>query len=91
MNSTRKIALVTGVFFIITIVAAIPPAFVLYVPVLNDPNYIVGAGADTRVLLGAFLEVITAIAHYRHRGHAVSDPQAAERRLRPWLCRRSRL
>jgi hypothetical protein len=62
VNSTREIALVTGVFFIITIVAAIPPAFVLYVPVLNDPNYIVGVGADTRVLLGAFLEVITAIA-----------------------------
>jgi hypothetical protein len=62
VNSARKLALLTGVFFIITIVAAIPPAFILYVPVLNDPNYIVGAGADTRVLLGAFLEVITAIA-----------------------------
>ncbi len=61
MNSTRKIALVTGIFFIITIIASIP-ALILYGPVLNDPGYIVGAGADTRVLLGAFLEVITAIA-----------------------------
>ncbi|MGH8568859.1 MAG: DUF4386 domain-containing protein [Gammaproteobacteria bacterium] len=29
---------------------------------LNDPNYIVGAGADTRVFLGALFEVIVAIA-----------------------------
>jgi len=62
MSSTRKIALVTGVFFVISFIAAIAPAFVLYAPVLNDPDYIVGAGADTLVSLGAFLEVITAIA-----------------------------
>jgi hypothetical protein len=30
--------------------------------VLNDANYIVGAGADTRVSVGAFLEVLVAIA-----------------------------
>jgi hypothetical protein len=30
--------------------------------VLNDPNYVTGAGADTRVRLGAFLELITLIA-----------------------------
>jgi hypothetical protein len=30
--------------------------------VLNDPDYVVGAGADTIVRLGAFLEVIIAIA-----------------------------
>ena len=62
MASSRKIAIVTGVFFLITIIASIP-ALALYGPVLNDPNYIVGAGADTRVFWGAFLEVITAIAN----------------------------
>jgi Domain of unknown function (DUF4386) len=31
--------------------------------VLNDANYIVGAGADTRVALGALLEVILIIAN----------------------------
>jgi hypothetical protein len=31
--------------------------------VLDDPRYIVGAGADTRVSLGAFLEVILIIAN----------------------------
>jgi len=60
--SPRKIAIVTGVFFLITIIASIP-ALILYGPVLNDPDYIVGAGADTRVFWGAFLEVITAIAN----------------------------
>jgi hypothetical protein len=62
VSSHRKIALVTGVFFIITIIPAPIAAFILYAPVLNDPDYIVGAGADTIVKLGAFLEVIIAIA-----------------------------
>ena len=58
----QKIARVTGVLFLITIVASIPAQFVMYGPVLNDPNYIVGADADTRVQWGAVLEVITALA-----------------------------
>ncbi len=62
MNSLRRTATIAGWFFIITIVASIPAAFVFYGPVLNDPNYILGAGADTQVRLGAFLEIITAIA-----------------------------
>jgi hypothetical protein len=59
----QQIARVTGVLFIITIVASIPAAFVLYAPVLGDPNYIVGAGADTGVALGALLEFIVVIAN----------------------------
>ena len=58
----RTIALVTGVFFVITYITSIL-ALILYGPVLNDPNYIVGAGADTSVLWGAFLEVILVIAN----------------------------
>jgi hypothetical protein len=59
----QKIARVTGVLFLITYVTAIPAAFVLYPPLLDDPRYIVGAGADTSVRLGAFLEVILIIAN----------------------------
>jgi hypothetical protein len=63
LSSHRKIALVTGVFFLITIIPAPIAAFILYAPVLDDPDYIVtGAGADTSVSLGAFLEVLIAIA-----------------------------
>jgi hypothetical protein len=36
---------------------------VLYSPVLDHPNYIVGAGADNRVALGALLEMILIVAN----------------------------
>src|SRR5215203_3515157 len=63
LSSHRKIALVTGILFVITFITAIPPVFVFYVPVLDDPRYIVGAGADNSVALGAFLELILIIAN----------------------------
>src|SRR5215210_6662170 len=59
----QKIARVTGVLFVITYITAIPAQLVLYVPVLNDPDYIVGAGADTRVSLGALFEFILFVAN----------------------------
>ena len=61
MNPTRRTAVVAGVFFLITEVAAIAGRL-LYQPVLDDPDYIVGAGADTRVIWGALLEVVLVIA-----------------------------
>ena len=61
MSPTRRTAVVAGAFFIVTEIAAIA-GLVLYQPVLNGANYIVGSGADTRVFFGAFFEVILAIA-----------------------------
>jgi len=61
MDSARKTALLTGVFFIITIVASIP-ALGLYGPILNNAHYVLGGGADTRIYVGALLELITAAA-----------------------------
>ncbi len=59
----QKIARVTGVLFLITFITSIP-AYFFYVPVLDDPDYIIGAaGADTSVLWGAFLELILIIAN----------------------------
>jgi hypothetical protein len=63
MDSTRKISLITGWLFIITFVASIPPALVLYTPLLDEANYIVGAGADNRIAFGALLEMILIIAN----------------------------
>jgi Domain of unknown function (DUF4386) len=63
MDSTRRTSFVTGVLFIITFVTSIPAALVLYTPVLDDANYIVGAGNDTGVALGAFLEVLLIVAN----------------------------
>jgi hypothetical protein len=59
---SRKLALATGIFFVITIIASIPAAFVFYADVLGDPRYILGGAADTRVFWGALLEMITALA-----------------------------
>ncbi len=62
VNSTRRIAVVAGVFFIVAAAAAIA-GLGLEGPVLTDPGYIVaGSGNDLRVILGAFLEVILAIS-----------------------------
>ena len=61
-TNPQTLARVTGVLFLITFVTAIPAVF-LYDPVLNDPGYIVGAGADTRVFLGAFLELLLIVAN----------------------------
>ena len=60
MSSLRKTALVAGALYVITFISI--PTLVLYGPVLSDPNYIVGPGPDTRVIIGAILEVIVALA-----------------------------
>jgi hypothetical protein len=59
----QTLARVTGVLFLITYITSIPAFFVFYAPVLNDPGYITGAGPDTGVLLGAFLELLLIIAN----------------------------
>jgi hypothetical protein len=50
------------VLYLVTFLTAIP-AYFFYVPVLDDPRYIVGAGADASVSLGAFLELLLIIAN----------------------------
>jgi hypothetical protein len=59
MSPLRKTALVAGVFYLLTFVSI--PTLGLYVPV-HDPNYILGPGPDTAVLVGGILEVIVALA-----------------------------
>ena len=63
MSFTRKVSLITGVAFLITFAASIPAAFYFYAPVLNSADYILGAGADTRIGWGAVLEVILVVAN----------------------------
>jgi Domain of unknown function (DUF4386) len=62
VTSLRKTALIAGVLYLITFAAGIPPAAFLLSPVLDDPNYIVSAGADNQVLFGAFLDLVNALA-----------------------------
>ncbi len=56
----RKRARIAGIFFIVTFIsiAALP----LYHSVLKDHSFILGAGGDTRVYLGALAEIITLVA-----------------------------
>ncbi len=54
--------MVAGIFLIITFVTSIP-ALLLYNPVLKHTGYIVGAGADKHIFLGALLEVLLIIAN----------------------------
>lgn len=61
MDSLRKTALIAGVFYLVTFASSIPAVFLLE-PVLNDPNYVVGAGNDTSVIWGCLLDLINAFA-----------------------------
>ena len=63
MDPLRRTAFVVGLLFIITFVVSIPAALVLYTPVLDHTDYIVGAGSDRRIALGAFLEMILIVAN----------------------------
>lgn len=63
MESTRRTALVVGVLFLVTFVTSIAAFFWAYATVLDDPDYIVNAGADNRIALGAFLEMILIVAN----------------------------
>jgi hypothetical protein len=60
MTSTRKTALVAGIFYLITFVSI--PTLALYGPVKNHRDWILSSGSHTGVLVGGFLEVIVALA-----------------------------
>jgi hypothetical protein len=55
-HATRRTARIAGVWWIVTFVTSIP-ALLLYDPLLNDADFILSTGAETRIQLGAFLEV----------------------------------
>src|SRR5262245_6690381 len=60
-DPTRRTALVAGVLYLVTFLSSIP-AFFLLQPVVTDPAYITGAGADGQVSLGALLDLVNALA-----------------------------
>jgi hypothetical protein len=62
VGNARRTAFIVGVLFILTFVTAIAGRL-LYGPVLDDPNYIVGTGADTQIALGALFELLLIIAN----------------------------
>ncbi|MGD9705320.1 MAG: DUF4386 domain-containing protein [Acidimicrobiia bacterium] len=61
MSPMRKAALIAGVAYIATFVFSIPVKFGLWVDVLDKPDWVLGAGSDSGVPLGAMFEVLTAL------------------------------
>lgn len=61
MDLHRRTSLIAGIFWAFTFIFSIPALF-FYDPVLNHVDYIVGAGADTRVAFGALFEIILVIS-----------------------------
>lgn len=59
MRPTRKTALIAGLFYLLTFVSI--PTLALYGPI-HDPNYIIGTGPDTNVIIGGILEMIVGLA-----------------------------
>jgi hypothetical protein len=59
----RKLATITGLLWIATFITSIP-ALLLYQPLLNNKDFILGAGGgDTRIFIGATLELLLIIAN----------------------------
>jgi hypothetical protein len=59
MSSLRRTALIAGAFYVLTFVSI--PTLALYAAV-RGANFVVGAGPDGPVILGAFLEAVVALA-----------------------------
>src|ERR1700748_1255488 len=60
MTSLRKTALVAGIFYLITFISI--PTLALYGPVKNHRDWILTSGSPPGLRVGAFLEVIVALA-----------------------------
>lgn len=58
-SKLRKIALIAGIFYLLTFVSI--PTLTLYASV-HDPNYVIGQGPDTPIITGTILELIVALA-----------------------------
>lgn len=62
MPPVRKTSLIFGLFFAGTFIFSIP-ALAFYDSILHDADYILGGGVDTRVSIGALLEILLAICN----------------------------
>src|SRR5262245_32337577 len=62
MSSERRIAVITGVFFIVAAVSAVV-GLALYGDILSNPDYVaLRSAADGKVFMGGFSELILAVS-----------------------------
>ena len=59
----RQRARIAGWLMASTFLTSIPAALILYNPILNEADYILGGGDDTRITLGALLEIFLMIGN----------------------------
>jgi Domain of unknown function (DUF4386) len=62
MDPLRKTAMIGGALYLLTFASSIPARFWFLDPVRSDADYILGPGADTRVLAGGVLDMVNALA-----------------------------
>jgi len=62
-RDTQRLARLTGLFFLITYAASIPPFVSMYVPALGNPAFVLGGGFDQAVSWGALLELVLIFAN----------------------------
>lgn len=81
MTAMRKTALAAGIFYLLTFATSLPQ-LALYHDVLEEPDFVLGAGSETPVLWGSLLEIlvgitgiVTAVVLYRVTRRV--DPKAA--------------
>ena len=83
--SFRKIAVITGVIFIIATVASLLAAALT--PVLTGTDYLTRFSAHTnQVAAGALLYLIARFCKCRHSHRDVSGPEGVECGSGPWIC-----
>jgi hypothetical protein len=58
----RRTAFLAGLFFLLTFVSAVV-GLLLYGPLLDDPRYVLEAGADAQIALGAACEIVLVISN----------------------------
>jgi hypothetical protein len=59
MTPLRKTSLTAGILYLLTFISI--PAFTLYGPI-HEPDFILGTGSDTNVIIGNILELVVALA-----------------------------
>ncbi len=62
MSADRKTALVAGLVFLATFIFSIPQLATFH-DALKNPRFILGAGSDTAVVIGTFLELLNVVAN----------------------------
>jgi hypothetical protein len=59
----RRTARIAGWLMALTFLTSIPAALILYTPILDEADFILGSGDDARIQLGALLEVLLMVGN----------------------------